>query len=162
MLETLGYAPGHHEDDAAEDDSTFYNAQPTFTTDEMDTGAVVSEPVNRVDDYESDNDSGAAMLVAQHTDRRTSFIVNSRGQADNLQDLEVFGLERSNSSATGFVVSPPTGAIGSPKAPAGRGGTRHCVGHVGSFEATTEGGQSITIEDVADASGFKDNVIEIR
>ena len=73
------------------------------------------------------------MLAAQHEDRRISFIVDSGAQSHNLQDIETFGLERSNTSATGFIANPSTGAVGSHRALVDGGDKRHSVEHVGSF-----------------------------
>lgn len=46
---------------------------------------------------DAEDAADAIVLVAQHEDRRTSFVVDSRAQAHNRQDLEASGLERSNS-----------------------------------------------------------------
>ena len=89
--------------------------------------AMVFEPVSQADDHiggDDDGETDAIMLIALQEDRRVSFVVDSGAQAHNLQDLEAFGLERPHSSATGFVVSPPTGTIGLPNAPIDGGDTR--------------------------------------
>ena len=73
----------------------------------------------------------ATMLVAQHDDQVISFIVDSGAQSHNLQDTEAFGLERSKTSATGYIyyiASQPTGAIGSPRVLIDGGGKRHNAG----------------------------------
>ena len=85
--------------------------------------------------------------------------MGSGAQSHNIQDIEALGLERSSANATGFVVSPPTGAIGSPRALVGGGGERHDVAHIGPFQAATEDGQSIVIQHMASAWSFKDNVL---
>ena len=59
----------------------------------------------------------------------------------------------------GCAVSPPTKDIVSPNALTDGGDTQHEVEHVGPFEATTEDGQSIIIQDMASARSFKNSVL---
>ena len=101
------------------------------------------------------------MLATQHDDRVISFIVDSGAQSHNLQDIKDFGLERSETSTAGYIASPPIGAIGSPRAIIDGGGKRHTVEHVGPFKATTEDGQSIVIQNMANTQGFENNILSV-
>ena len=87
------------------------------------------------------------------------FIVNSGTQSHNLQDIKAFELEQPETSTTGYIASPPAGAIGSPRTITGGGRNRHNIEHVGSFKATTEDRQSIVIQNMANAQGFENNTI---
>ena len=148
MLAAIGYVSGHHNDDTVGDGTAYYNARAEIVTTGMNTNAAAFEPTGRGGDYTEDDDDDeedAAMLVAQHEDLLVGFIVDSGAQSHNLQDIGPPGLERSNTSATGFIVSPPNGVAGSPRALVDGGGRRHNVEHIGPFKATTEDGQSIVI-----------------
>ena len=164
MLAAMGYAPGHHTDDTTGGDTAYYNARAEIDTTGMNTNAVAFEPTGRGDDYIEDDGDGeedATMLVAQHEDRGTSFIVDSEAQTHNLQDIEASGLERLKASATGYIVSSPIGATGSPRALVGGGGKRHNDGHVGPFKAAAEDGQSVVIQNMANARGFESNILSV-
>ena len=109
-----------------------------------------------------DDEAGATILVAQNKNRRTSFVVDSGAQAHNRQDLEVF---YSSARAAARPGSPSVRRPGSSDRPtplsADGGNTRHYGDHAGPFEVTTEDGQYIVIQDVANAPTFKKNVLSI-
>ena len=78
-------------------DTAYYNARAEIATTGMNTNATAFEPTGREDYYTEDggdDEEDTIMLVAQHEDRRISFVVDSRAQSHNLQDLEASGLER--------------------------------------------------------------------
>ena len=96
MLAALGYTPDHREDGAVGDGTAYYNARAEILTAGMNTNATAFEPTGRGDDHTDDgddNEEDTTMLVAQHEDRRISFIADSGAQSYDLQDLEASGFE---------------------------------------------------------------------
>ena len=166
MLAEMGYGPGHDDDDTKEGLTIQYSAHAKIVTTEMNTNAAAFKPSGRRDDCvddEEDAEEKVTTLAAQYDDRVINFIADSVSgpQSHNLQDIKAFGLERSETSTAGYIASSPTGASGLPRAIIDGGGKQYTAGHAGPFKAATEDGQSIVIQNMANAQGFENNILSV-
>ena len=94
MLATLGYTPGHDENDTAGGGTAYYNARAEIATTGVNKNVTAFEPTGRGGDYTGDggeDEDDATTPVAEHEDRRMSIIMDSGAQSHNLQYLEAFG-----------------------------------------------------------------------